>query len=422
MTNEFNIVDFAGLNSDRPWELEQSTPTDFRAVVEGKEICSIDELGKSIASFIGESIEAEEVESPDGDIPWALRVRVVGLPTDFVIWAEPLNEATLEAAKIEAGWILALQTVLHPGDPLTHFSNLLRLIGGIQLPIHSVCDLATGRWFPKDIIEKVFVIDDVEPPEEILWITRLVEAPEDNDPENRWAWVSTHGLNRCGRVELEMLGVPAVLCSEAVHIVDGLAALTLETPLPPVGQPISLGSNLLVSLMACDQALGMLDEKMPGLEDHLTPSVAICSPDGTKVFPEDALQTLNLGETAVMKTTRSTNRQSLLARNQWGLLVKTVNQIGESEHATCLVQVPWSNTEDPEAPREYLWFKVVEANNNQIVGELAHKPALVTRLEEGHRENIVQDDLSDWVVVTPVGPMGPGDADAIDNFLDQFNS
>ena len=35
---------------------------------------------------------------------------------------------------------------------------------------------------------------------------------------------------------------------------------------------------------------------------------------------------------------------------------------------------------------------------------------------------IMQDDLSDWVVVTPVGPMGPGDADAIDSFLDQFNS
>jgi uncharacterized protein YegJ (DUF2314 family) len=420
MTNDFNILEFAGLSNDQPWELEHSTPTDLRAVISGEQIASIEDVGKAIASFVGETIEAEEVEAPSGEILWAMRARVNGLPTDCMIWAERLNKATLEAAEIESGWVLALQTVLHHDDPLTHFSNLMRLLGGIDLPTHSVCDLPTGRWFPKDIIKSVFVEDEIEPPEEILWITRLVEAPEGGDPEESWAWVSTHGLTRCGRAELEMFGVPAVLSSEAVHLIDGLTALTLETSLPPEGQPISLGSDLLVSLMECKKAISFLQDGMPGREDRTIPSVVIASHDGACVYPKDALETLHLGETAVMKTLRSTNRQSLLAKSQWDLLIKTATHIGESEHAACLVQVPWANTEDEEAPREYLWFRVVKAQKNSVTGELAHKPALVTSLEEEHREEITPDDISDWVLMTPVGPMGPGDGEAIDEFLEQF--
>ncbi|MDP7004823.1 MAG: DUF2314 domain-containing protein [Phycisphaerales bacterium] len=422
MTNEFNIIDFSPLSKDRPWELQQPTPTDLRAVISGETQPTMEYVTKAIATFVGEAIEAELVTPPSDEIPWATRVRVEGLPTDIIIWVEPLVEAARDAAEIESGCILALQTVLHSGDPLTHFSNLMRLLGGANLSIHSVCDLATGRWFPQDILEQVFVSDEVEPPEEILWITRLVEAPEDAEPEDRWCWVSTYGLNRCGRVELEMLGVPAVYTSEAVHIVDGLAALTLETSLPPEGQPMSLGSNLLVSLMSCEKAISMLQDGMPGLEDRSTPTVVITSSDSTSIYPKDAVDILHLGETSVIKTLRSTERSAKLAQDKWELLLKASGQIGESEHAGCMVQVPWAQIDDEESPREYLWFRVIKVNGEEVVGELAHEPDLVKNLTEGQKENITKTDVTDWVLMTPVGPMGPGDSDAIDEFLTQFKS
>ncbi len=422
MKNEFDLLEFAGISDERPWEISPPAPTDLRAVVSNEQIMTVEEIGKSIASFIGETIEAEEIEPPDEELPWAMRVRIVGLPSDIILWAEPLSEAIKETTGIQTGWILALQTILHNGDPLTHFSNLMRLLGGVDMPIESVCDVPTGRWFTKEIIETVFVHDDIEPPEEVLWITRLVEEPEGGDPEDRWAWITTHGLTRCGRAELEMLGVPAVLSSEAVHLVDGLAALTLETPLPPIGQPISLGSELLVSLLECERAIPMLRDGMPGREGRNTPSIVISSHDETSVYPHDALTILQMGETAVMKTLRSTNRRATLAKSKWTLLLKAAKNIGTSEHATCLAQVPWSNNEDENSPREYLWFRIVEISTDTITGELAHKPALVTSLEEGHREEIIKADITDWVVMTPVGPMGPGDAEAIDDFLDQFKN
>jgi uncharacterized protein YegJ (DUF2314 family) len=422
MTNDFNIIEFAGLSDDQPWELQQPTPTDLRAVISCSEQPSMESVTQAIANFVGETIETEAIDSPEDEISWSARVRVEGLPTDIILWVEPLTEAAKEASEIERGCILALQTVLHSEDPLTHFSNIMRLLAGAQLNVHSICDLPTGRWFPKTILEQVFVNNDIEPPEEVLWITRLVEAPEDTEPEDRWAWVSTHGLTRCGRAELEMFGVTAIYSSEAVQLIDGLAALTLETSLPPSGQPMSLGSDLLVSLMPCDKAIGMLTEGMPGLEDRNIPSVAIASSDATLVYPHDALFTLHQGETAVIKTLRSTERSAKLAQDKWELLLKAAVQIGESEHAGCMVQVPWAQVEDEEAPREYLWFQIVKVRGQEVVGKLAHRPDLVTSLSEGQKETIAKTDVTDWVLMTPVGPMGPCDADAINDFLEQFNN
>ena len=420
MDEGFNILEFAGMSKDRPWELDEPHPTDLRAVVDSNECPTLEGVGKAIASFVGEPIDAEKIDPPENDIPWAMKARIVGLPTDVLLWAEPLNAASGEATDLKAGWVLALQTGLHAGDPLTHFSNLMRLLAGSELHVHSICDLATGRWFPRKILESVFIQDELEAPEEVLWITRLSEAPCDVEPEERWAWISTHGLARCGRAELEMLGVPSVLSSEAVCLVDGIAALTLETPLASAGKSISLGPKLFLSTIECEQAISMLDEIMPGRGDRVAPSVAIVSPDCESLCPIDALNALRSGDVPVPKTLRSTTRSATLARNRWDVLLRSASQIGSSEHATCMVQVPWSHTEDEDSPREYLWFTVVEVRGQSVVGELAHQPQYVTTLEDGHREDVTSDDITDWVLMTPVGPMGPSDADAIDDFLDQF--
>ena len=85
-----------------------------------------------------------------------------------------------------------------------------------------------------------------------------------------------------------------------------------------------------------------------------------------------------------------------------------------------MVQIPWSNTQETDAPREYLWFRVIEVQGQTVVGELAHQPQYADSLRDGHQEHVSSDDITDWVLMTPVGPMGPNDADAIEDFLDQF--
>ena len=422
MMNGSNTIEFTPVSTDAPWRLATPLPTDIRAVVNTVVQPTVEQVGKALATFVGESIEAEEIEPPDRDVDWAMRVKVAGLPTDMLVWVEKINHASSEASGVHDGWIIAAQTVLHSDDPLTHFSNLLRLFAGSELKVESICDVATGRWFPREILDKLFVGGTTQPPEEVLWITRVVEAPENSEPEERWAWVTTHGLARCGRVELEMLGVSAIVTSQAVQVIDGLAALTLESALPPARQVMSLGPGILVSLLQCSDAVAMLAEQMPGSSTRTVPSVAITSPDGHSLYPIEALDAIRRGETVVAKTARFIKRQATLARETWKLLLDAAEHIGESEHAACMVQVPWTNAEEEDSPSEYLWFRVIKVEALHVVGSLAHEPKFAVSVPQGHEEKLTADDVTDWVVMTPVGPMGPSDAEAIRVFLSQFTN
>ena len=67
MSENFNILEFAGLSEDRPWELPEPIPTDLRAVVTSKECPTLEGVGKAIATFVGEPIDAEKIDLPEDD-------------------------------------------------------------------------------------------------------------------------------------------------------------------------------------------------------------------------------------------------------------------------------------------------------------------------------------------------------------------
>ncbi len=416
MSHEFDILAFSGLSAGASWILDEPVITEFR-IIFTEESFTPEEIAKAIANFAEEPIDVEWIE----ETPWAIRVRVPSLPTDVIFWKEALSDEVKSQQEVASGSMLAMQTKLHPADPLTHFTNLMRLFGSLPFGIHSICDIPTGRWYPKNVIEDLF-FQDFDAPEEVLWLTRLIEAPEDVEPEERWAWISTHGLERCGKVELEMLGVPAVLSTEAVHCVDGLAALTLEQDLPQVGQVFTIGHGLNLSLIEVPEALKMLSEDMPGHNDRHFRSAILTSENHSILCPLQTLELLRSSQTAIAKTRRSTNRRRELAHQNWEAFIEVAKNVGRGDHAACMVQVPWANNEESDAPREYLWFTVDSVNEQNIETTLAHQPHVVDTLNQGHQESFVRDDITDWVVLTPVGPLGPSDMESIELFTEQIQS
>lgn len=420
MQQDFDILSFAGLSEDQPFVLAEPTLTDFRVVYSSSEIPSAEEVCTAIANIMEGEIEAAPVDPLDESTHWTMQVRIKGIPSDFIIWDEPINDSTKKELQVQEGWVLGMQTALHPDDPLSHFANLMWVLGSLPFEIHSICDLPTGRWFSKDVLHRIFIDETVEPQEEILWITRLIEAPENVEPEDRWLWLSTHGLNRCGKSELELLGVGGTFVNEALQLIDGLASLTFETPLPAAGNVISVGPELTVSISTCDDAIKKLLPEMPGHGTRDIPSAVITSPSGDSLSPQLALQILQGGSTAIAKSVRSTNRRAALAKKGWRLFLDVAKQIGASEHAACLVQVPFTHTEEEDSPTEYLWFTVVGMEKETVVAELAHTPTFATSISSGHSETFGIDDITDWLVMTPIGPLDPSDLEAIEMFKNQM--
>ena len=99
--NGSNTIEFTPVSADAPWQLATPLPTDIRAVVNTVVQPTVEQVGKALATFVGESIEAEEIEPPDRDVGWAMRVKVAGLPTDILVWVEQMNHASHPSPKLK---------------------------------------------------------------------------------------------------------------------------------------------------------------------------------------------------------------------------------------------------------------------------------------------------------------------------------
>ena len=71
-----------------------------------------------------------------------------------------------------------------------------------------------------------FLGEGVEPPDRMLWVTEAVENKSES-----WI-IQSRGLHRCGRAEIAVADVPQDQHQQALQLVDGLASLSLEQPLP----------------------------------------------------------------------------------------------------------------------------------------------------------------------------------------------
>jgi uncharacterized protein YegJ (DUF2314 family) len=137
-------------------------------------------------------------------------------------------------------------------------------------------------------------------------------------------------------------------------------------------------------------------------------------------FPADVVQRMRQGDATIARTMRSTRRRAVSARDTWDLVLTVARLIGQRDDAACLVQVPYAAEAGDDGRREHLWFRIVEQEGDGVIAELAHAPRVAQGLTPGHRETIVRDDITDWLVMTPIGPLGTDDIDAVHDFVDQL--
>jgi uncharacterized protein YegJ (DUF2314 family) len=385
-----------------PWRLDIPEPTDLHALLAIEDVPEMEQIGQAVATFAGETIDAVPMDAPQEFMVWFMRMSVRGLPSDLAVWIEHPSDDLLGVAEVEGGIVLGVQTMLSADDPLTHFVNLFRLIAGSLPEVCGIGDLVTGRWHPREVIDNYYLSDETEPAESVLWVTHHLH---DRDV------VCTNGLARCGRAELAMIDVPDEDAAAAVDLIDGVAALSLESALPEVGVAMELGHELTVSLRDWEQ-LPTSDIPMPG------PCGVIAAVDGG--FPTDVLQRMRQGDASIARTMRSTRRRAVSARDTWDLVLTVARLIGQRDDAACLVQVPYAAEDDANGRREHLWFRIVDQDGQSVIAELAHAPRVAQGLTPGHRETIARDDITDWLVMTPIGPLGTDDIDAIHDFVDQL--
>ena len=376
MTHDLNILNEQGV-PDGPWMLQTPAATTLVLVGAADELMGIPEgLAAAIADCVGEAVDLDKPEATPSDVPWIATVHVPALPSPLLCWpeAEAAGDMGLPEG-VEQRHGLVVQTLLHPGDPLTCLLNVARLLCLLDPAAPGLLDTDTGRWLDRDLLEREFLSDVLEPPEDMLWIVHGIQQDERMS-------VLTEGLSRCGRHELRIDDVPEDQLDAAADLVASVAALCLETPLPASGVQAEVGPDMHVLVESC-------------------PSGArLCSTSGGP--PLDILQRLQSGQNSVYRTDRSAKRQRAYALATWEDFLDIAQQ---GEHA-CFVEVPFEDPTGKELRREHLWMEVTGVQDDVIMARPAHQAMLAQGLDTDEQA-IHLDEVASWRVLMDDQAWGP---------------
>ncbi len=436
-----------GLEIDalQPWALPELEPTNLIALWPQERPPTRRELLEAVAAGLGREPKLHQEPNRDHrlhpEVEWSAAVEVPTLPHPVVFWTEParpLGRGELDDPRAEAcRWVIGAEAPLETDDPLKSYAALVRLLGTAVRESPAILDVNTTRWHRRAELDRIFGADGsgepIEPPTDVLWIIHVVESRRSRDASEGVAWIHTHGLWRCGRPELEMLGVPADNVAAASHLVNGIAELLLESALPPPGAPLEIGRGLHVTFRPWQEVVAGLDPDLPGSGSdrgeapdnaHGGVRAVVCAAgsDEAALWPRSIVKQLGEHHAIIYRTTRSTERQSRLARDTWPDLAHAFSSALACDRGrgwSFFLKAGFREDDGEAAPREHLWFELCRIEPERAEARLLNRPHTVGRLTRGDLIWLDREVISDWQVRTPSDGFGPDDVAALSREVDR---
>ena len=293
------------------------------------------------------------------------------------------------------------------GDPLAAYHLQLKLgdaacAGALAVFDVSAEKIVSGRWV------SLAAASNVPPSPGYLF---TVQAVSDGEGE---VWLHTHGLNRCGVTELEILGCTQENYGEQCHVIEMMAERLLERdrPLEP-GEPFFLARlsewNMLVTaLLPWREAIRFYDESILGGiadreqgngHDGETSCIFVYASEedckkGTlsqvSVFDEILAE-----NPLYMLSTRETERMKALALERLQYLRESVGVEGRQ----CLVKLGIPVEDGGITDKEHIWFALREMSDAMLVAELINEPYYIQDLKCGDVGSYPVYMITDWLIV-----------------------
>lgn len=410
------------------------------------------EVIAALRSAAGAKLQVlDELESDDAEICWGVVVRREDLDTPCILWAEASrgfdysddNTRETPEERISCRWHIGFETMLDPEDPLTTYRTIVGWLASALSDAPGVFDVNINAWHPRAALDSAYLKEGAEPPVFVLWAIHAV-APDDDKGDDApvegetQLWLHTHGLWRCGVPELEMLGVPARHADAAAEVINHVAALLLEEPLPQEpGEAFTIGTDLAVSFQPWDVAMEAVAADAPGGSQdradsqrgdqmHVGPRVVICRAPSqgkqrrlSKLWPKAVVQAIEKGQAALYVTHRETERQALRARTTWpefATAFASLRDIVESQShggglsdrmAVFLVKSAFASALQNEPDHEHLWVEVKRMEGDAAEGTLLNQPLIAAHLKQGMHTRVQRDNVSGWHVLIDGHGFGP---------------
>jgi hypothetical protein len=324
-----------------------------------------------------------------------------------------ITEADLAAAR-ESAWSVVVSMHLGPA-PLRDFHRLARLLDALAPEAAMVYDVdaltpRSPRWLHE-------LASSETPPSPATLFTIHDVAPENGKSH----WLHTHGLGRCGSLELDLLDVPADGAGPLGQLLSSVASLFIERGFPEPGEPFLAGESLELVWLPWEEALEHVPPDTVGGPSDRDGShagargVLLCP--STFQSPAEYLPILRENP-LLFVSDLETERMALLASERLPRFLRLLSRFGQAPGWLFLVKLGYA-VDEAETPseREHLWFEVHAYAAGEVDATLLNQPYRIERFSEGQRSSHSLDQLSDWAVLAPAGRFDPNSIAELERML-----
>lgn len=318
---------------------------------------------------------------------------------------------------------LALVTAMDfDADPLRSYHAQLKLLD-IMLPdkLAVLDDSAEKLLSPMWV--SLAAASEIDPSPNYLFTVQAVGGGE----EDGEVWLHTHGLNRCGLPELEIINSNAAHYQDHYQVIANTASRLLDGTKPPMhGEGLYIGrlpeDNVLVITLlpwreavaryADDQLGGKADRK----ENHNGNTCGIYVYPTEKDYQQGCCQEVSVFDAILADnpmywlSDRETDRMKALA-------IERLSYMKRAFHAgdcKILIKVGLEIDEEyrsDQNSKEHIWFELLEldAEDKGFTAKLTQEPYYISALHEGDEGHYCDEEITDWIIFTPEYRISPDD-------------
>ncbi|MBD3362621.1 DUF4026 domain-containing protein [Candidatus Dojkabacteria bacterium] len=329
-------------------------------------------------------------------------------PTNYHYVPHDITKAEVKNAKNSKRYLL-IKTDFQR-DPLVDFFNQIKLLVTIVPDVILIKDLSAIQLLSGDWARDVFENDIPPSPQRMFSIHGVQQDDE--------VWLHTHGLERCGLKDVEILGVPKEGYERVGDLLNTIVQMIIDSEPPVEGEPITVANNIKIVFLKWKKAIKHLQNiKLGGKEDreenHSRDNLVIMLPDTKTMLgwkyksPKELSKKLDSNPVFYI-TVSETKRMEELARRKFELFTQYFKKYKKNNDWKFSVKLGFlvDNNKDKN-DKEHLWFKVVSINEENIEGKLLNEPYDIKSLHKGKNYTYTINTLTDWLIVSPFGNYTP---------------
>lgn len=296
-------------------------------------------------------------------------------------------------------------------DVLLSYHAQLKIIAALMPDVLAVLDdssekILSGRWV------RLAAESKVPPAPRYIYTVQAVSGEED------CVWLHSHGLNRCGHPEIEVLNSQKDTYDNHYHVVETMANRLLEREEPlKMGEPFFVARvtekiPLMATLIPWQEAVENYPEDMLGgkvdreeEQEHNGNTCALFvypsyeAMEKRQYAPLSVYDELLEDNPLYMISTKETERMKALARERISYMLKA----SKNPDNKILIKIGLEIDEEfrkDQNDYEHIWFELKSATDRDVTCELTQEPYYVKEMHVGSIGTYTFDRITDWLIYT----------------------